>query len=85
MSHTTVLDAESAASTALDAAVETARERLDAHVREIVHWHFSPETGSPFWLERSRGFDFDPLEDVRGFDDLNWLARPDTDASPTKA
>src|SRR6478752_64781 len=24
---------------------------LDAHVREIVQWHFNPETGAPFWLD----------------------------------
>ncbi|HSN87602.1 MAG TPA: hypothetical protein VL025_12635, partial [Thermoanaerobaculia bacterium] len=50
--------------------VAEARVRLDAHVREIVAWHFDPKTGSPFWLEKAKGFDFDPLKDVRGFDDL---------------
>ena len=35
----------------LAAGVAKAREELDAHVREMVSWHFSPETGSPFWLE----------------------------------
>ena len=49
---------------------QDARERLDAHVRELVKWHFSPETGCPFWLQRAEGFDFDPLTDVQGFDDL---------------
>ena len=57
-------------STALQDAVDEARERLDAHVREIVRWHFDPATGSPFWLERAQGFDFDPLTDVNTFDDL---------------
>jgi phenylacetate-coenzyme A ligase PaaK-like adenylate-forming protein len=47
-----------------------AREQLDAHVREIVRWHFSPETGTPFWLEKAKSFSFDPLKDVKGFDDL---------------
>ena len=46
------------------------RERLDAHVREIVQWHFDPATGSPFWLEHARSLDFDPRVDVKGFDDL---------------
>ena len=31
-------------------AVESAQLALDAHVREIIAWHFSQETGSPFWL-----------------------------------
>jgi phenylacetate-coenzyme A ligase PaaK-like adenylate-forming protein len=50
--------------------VNQARERLDAHVREIVRWHFSPETGTPFWLEKAKSFNFNPLKDVNGFDDL---------------
>src|SRR3954447_18302643 len=49
---------------------QAVRERLDAHVREIVRWHFDPATGCPFWLERARQMDFDPLRDVNGFDDL---------------
>jgi phenylacetate-coenzyme A ligase PaaK-like adenylate-forming protein len=47
-----------------------ARERLDAHVREIVKWHFDPATGTPFWLERAKQFDFNPLTEVNGFADL---------------
>jgi hypothetical protein len=50
--------------------VRQARERLDAHVRDIVQWHFDPETGTPFWLERAKTFPFNPLKDVKGFDDL---------------
>jgi phenylacetate-coenzyme A ligase PaaK-like adenylate-forming protein len=50
--------------------VREARAHLDAHVREVVSWHFSPDTGTPFWLERARSFSFDPLKDVKGFDDL---------------
>ena len=30
---------------------EQAHKVLDAHVREIVRWHFSPETGCAFWLD----------------------------------
>jgi phenylacetate-coenzyme A ligase PaaK-like adenylate-forming protein len=51
-------------------AVKAARERLDAHVRDIVRWHFDSATGCPFWLERAQQFDFDPLRDINGFDDL---------------
>src|SRR4026209_2790493 len=52
-------------------AVQAARERLDAHVRDIVGWHFDPETGCPFWLERAKSFDFDPATDVQGYADLH--------------
>ncbi|MGH9338897.1 MAG: hypothetical protein ACRD1R_04755 [Acidobacteriota bacterium] len=46
------------------------RDQLDAHVREIVEWHFNPETGCPFWLEWSRKARWDPRQEVKGFDDL---------------
>ncbi len=55
----------------LDATVLQARERLDAHVREIVAWHFDPNTGTPFWLERTKTLGFDPRREVKGFDDLH--------------
>jgi len=50
-----------------------ARRRLDEHVREIVEWHFNPQTGCPFWLEFAARLDFDPRETIRGFDDLKRL------------
>ncbi len=46
-------------------------EQLDAHVREIVRWHFTPGTGTPFWLEWARGAGWRPAEEVRGFEDLS--------------
>ncbi len=49
---------------------QQAKERLDAHVRETVQWHFNPETGCPFWLARAKEFDFDPLKEVETFEDL---------------
>jgi phenylacetate-coenzyme A ligase PaaK-like adenylate-forming protein len=52
-------------------AIHAAKEQLDKHVREIVQWHFSPDTGTPFWLEKAKTFKFNPLKDVQGFDDLH--------------
>lgn len=55
---------------------QQAKEQLDAHVREIVEWHFSPETGSPFWVDAAAGknpalkLSFDPRKEVKCFDDL---------------
>ncbi len=54
----------------LDEKAAEARARLDAHVREVVAWHFDPATGSPFWLERASGLGFDPRKEVRGYEDL---------------
>jgi hypothetical protein len=47
-----------------------ARAKLDAWTVEVVRWHFSPETGTPFWLQFRERLDWDPLTEVRGFDDL---------------
>ncbi|WOI58937.1 aminotransferase class III-fold pyridoxal phosphate-dependent enzyme [Streptomyces fradiae] len=35
-----------------------------------MEWHFNPQTGSRFWLERARTLDFDPRRDVRTEADL---------------
>ena len=51
-------------------AVQERRNLLDEHTREIVQWHFGDDTGSQFWLEKKKTFDFDPLTDVTCFDDL---------------
>jgi phenylacetate-coenzyme A ligase PaaK-like adenylate-forming protein len=51
-------------------AIRAARQALDAHVAETVTWHFHESTGCPFWLEFKRRLSFDPLNDVRTFDDL---------------
>ena len=50
-------------------ALQAAQETLDAHVREIVAWHFSPETGCPFWLDWAKQH-FDPRAEVKCFADL---------------
>ena len=50
--------------------IARSREQLDAHTVETMAWHFHPSTGSPFWLEYAEGLPFDPIKDVRCFDDL---------------
>ena len=50
--------------------IKKAQETLDAHVREIVRWHFSPETGCPFWLDWARNAGRDPSKEVKSFADL---------------
>lgn len=46
------------------------RSDPDDYVRAAMDWHFSPDTGSAFWLERRRTLDFDPLQDIRTLADL---------------
>src|SRR6266851_3944315 len=55
-------------------AVKAAQEKLDAHLREIVQWHFSPETGCPFWLGWARK-NFDPRTEIKSFADLLQFPR----------
>jgi phenylacetate-coenzyme A ligase PaaK-like adenylate-forming protein len=46
---------------------------LDAQVREIVAWHFDPETGCPFWLDYASRLGWDPRKEIRTFADLKRL------------
>jgi phenylacetate-coenzyme A ligase PaaK-like adenylate-forming protein len=55
----------------MQANMKAARERLDTWVQEVVEWHFDPETGCPFWLERAKTLNFDPRKDVKTYDDLS--------------
>jgi phenylacetate-coenzyme A ligase PaaK-like adenylate-forming protein len=36
-----------------------------------VAWHFHPDTGTPFWLERAKTLGFDPRKEVKSFEDLS--------------
>ena len=58
----TKLTPREAAASASEESLRAARERLDAWVREVIQWHFSPETGCPFWLERAARLGWDPRE-----------------------
>jgi len=42
---------------------------LDQWTRKVVRRHFDPEAGSPYWLRRAAGLDFDP-QDIRHYDEL---------------
>ena len=48
---------------------DQAQQQLDTHLREILAWHFSPETGCPFWLDWA-GKNWDPRAEVKGVADL---------------
>ena len=54
----------------LEAAAKAARAKLDEHTYEIVQWHFHASTGSPFWLDYASKLNFNPLKDVKNYDDL---------------
>jgi phenylacetate-coenzyme A ligase PaaK-like adenylate-forming protein len=50
--------------------VQKAQESLDEHLREIIQWHFSPETGCSFWLDWAKKAGWDPRTKVTKFPDL---------------
>ncbi|MFD7659325.1 phenazine antibiotic biosynthesis protein [Actinosynnema sp. NPDC059797] len=54
---------------ALDTPWETPPDGDDL-VREAMEWHFGPDTGSRFWLDRAKELEFEPRRDVRTVDDL---------------
>ena len=39
-------------------------------IRAAMDWHFSPATGSPYWVKRAESLDFDPRRDVGSVEDL---------------
>jgi phenylacetate-coenzyme A ligase PaaK-like adenylate-forming protein len=50
-------------------AVAAAQAQLETHLREIIQWHFSPETGCPFWLNWASK-NFDPRKEIQTVQDL---------------
>jgi len=50
--------------------VSEAKKKLDQHTYETVQWHFHESTGSPFWLGKKAELGFDPLKEIKTFDDL---------------
>jgi phenylacetate-coenzyme A ligase PaaK-like adenylate-forming protein len=66
----TAASSPAALSPELSAAARAARDRLDGHVYETVQWHFHPSTGCPFWLDMASKLKFDPLTDVKSYEDL---------------
>ena len=47
----------------------SASEKLDSHLKEIIQWHFSSETGCPFWLEWASK-NWDPRSEIKSFADI---------------
>jgi hypothetical protein len=58
-----------------DKSVKSPTNELDEHVAEIIDWHFSPETGSEFWLDWAAKQDWDVRNEVRTFADLRKFPR----------
>lgn len=64
----------------LETKAKAAREALDAHVRDIIAWHFSPDTGCPYWLAWANDARWDPRREVHSFADLRKFGHFQDDA-----
>jgi hypothetical protein len=53
------------------------QNQLDAHVRAMMKWHFSEETGTPFWIQWAKSHGVDPRKEVGCFDDLDCFGNFD--------
>jgi len=42
-----------------------------AYLQAVLQWHFGPDTGSRYWHKRAEALDFNPLTDVKTFEDLS--------------
>ncbi len=62
------------------AQLQSVAAALDAHVRDIVAWHFDPATGCPFWIEYASRLGWDPRTEIRTFADLRRLGSFEDDS-----
>jgi phenylacetate-coenzyme A ligase PaaK-like adenylate-forming protein len=60
-------------------AVRAAADALDRHLAGILEWHFSPETGTPFWLDWAARAGWDPRREIRTCADLARFGHFDGD------
>ena len=54
----------------LEGLQKEAKDKLDQQVYEVIQYHFHDSTGCPFWLDKKSELDFDPLTDIKCYDDL---------------
>jgi len=53
-----------------DSLSNIATDKLNAHLGEILDWHFSAETGCPYWLDWKTRTGIDPRTEVKTVEDL---------------
>ncbi|MFJ6015310.1 phenazine antibiotic biosynthesis protein [Streptomyces sp. NPDC092952] len=51
-------------------AAPAAEPELREYLTAMLRWHFGEETGSRFWVDHRSALPFDPVADIRTFDDL---------------
>lgn len=55
----------------LQSKLDAARAALDSWTREVIAWHFNKETGCPFWLEYAKKLDWNPIDEIQTYNDLD--------------
>lgn len=55
----------------LQSKLDAVRIALDSWTREVVAWHFDEETGCPFWLEYAKKLDWNPVDEIQTYNDLD--------------
>ncbi len=50
--------------------IQSVKDQLDQHTVAMMQRHFHESTGCPFWLEKSRELNFDPLTEIKCYEDL---------------
>nr|WP_315198698.1 hypothetical protein [Actinomyces oris] len=51
------------------------------NIKELLEWHFSEETGSPYWNDLRSRLDFDPIKEIHDVAGLRLLPDPSKDMS----
>ena len=54
----------------LNTLISQAKQKLDEQTVDVVQLHFHPQLGAPYWLEHAKSLKFDPLKEIKCFDDL---------------
>ena len=54
----------------LEGLQKEAQDKLDQHAYVVIQYHFHDSTGCPFWLQKKSELNFDPLTDVKCYDDI---------------
>lgn len=52
------------------AAAPASETELREYLAAMMRWHFGEETGSRFWVDHRAALPFDPVADIRTFEDL---------------
>jgi phenylacetate-coenzyme A ligase PaaK-like adenylate-forming protein len=54
----------------LEGLQSAAKDKLDQQAYEVIQYHFHDSTGCPFWLEKKSDLNFDPLTDIKCYEDV---------------